>query len=214
MDFSFIKADYGTLATMKTLALVFLTLVYVYKLYALTRFRLIKEISVPKGDPGKGAMSSLTVNARPWAMESSRNIVDNWLEFVIFHVGIATAIIVSFVIPYGPELLASTTVTGVLMAIMGLGFLAGVVRMTKKFSKAEKRIISSKDDFFSMIIINIFLLLGAVSMTANETIVVAFIAFTTFLLIYVPLSKISHYLYWPFARYFMGKHFGRRGVYL
>jgi len=214
MDFSFVKADYGTLSLIKTLALVFLILVYSYKAYLLTRYRLVKEISIPKGDPQKGAMCSLTVNIRPGAMESSRNLTDNWLEFIVFHVGIVAAILVSFIIPYWPELLLPTAVTGAFMIVMGLGFLAGVVRMVKKFSKPEKRIISSKDDFFSIIIINIFLLLGTAAMTGNHGIVIAFLVFTTFLLIYVPLSKISHYLYWPFARYFMGKHFGRRGIYM
>jgi hypothetical protein len=29
----------------------------------------------------------------------------------------------------------------------------------------------------------------------------------------VPFSKISHYLYYPFTRYYLGKTLGRRGVY-
>jgi hypothetical protein len=36
---------------------------------------------------------------------------------------------------------------------------------------------------------------------------------TTLFLIYVPFSKISHYLYYPFSRYFMGKTMGHRGVF-
>jgi len=29
---------------------------------------------------------------------------------------------------------------------------------------------------------------------------------------YVPFSKISHYIYYPFARYFYGSYLGRRGI--
>jgi hypothetical protein len=29
----------------------------------------------------------------------------------------------------------------------------------------------------------------------------------------VPFSKISHYLYYPFTRYYLGKSLGYRGVY-
>ena len=29
----------------------------------------------------------------------------------------------------------------------------------------------------------------------------------------MPFSKISHYLYYPFTRYYFGKSMGRRGVY-
>ena len=31
-------------------------------------------------------------------------------------------------------------------------------------------------------------------------------------LVYEPFSKIRHYIYYPFARYFFGASFGRRGV--
>jgi hypothetical protein len=36
---------------------------------------------------------------------------------------------------------------------------------------------------------------------------------TAFFLIYVPFSKISHYLYYPFTRYYLGKSLGYRGVF-
>ena len=36
---------------------------------------------------------------------------------------------------------------------------------------------------------------------------------TAFFLVYVPFSKISHYLYYPFTRYYLGKTMGHRGVY-
>jgi len=35
---------------------------------------------------------------------------------------------------------------------------------------------------------------------------------TALFLIYVPFSKISHYVYWFFARAYLGVRFGRRGV--
>jgi hypothetical protein len=36
---------------------------------------------------------------------------------------------------------------------------------------------------------------------------------TAVFLVYVPFSKISHYIYYPFTRTYMGRHFGRRGVF-
>jgi hypothetical protein len=35
----------------------------------------------------------------------------------------------------------------------------------------------------------------------------------SFFLVYVPFSKISHYLYYPFTRYYLGKSLGHRGVF-
>ena len=47
----------------------------------------------------------------------------------------------------------------------------------------------------------------------GETLLVTYYAVQTFFLLYVPFSKISHYLYYPFTRYYLGKTLGRRGVY-
>jgi hypothetical protein len=40
-----------------------------------------------------------------------------------------------------------------------------------------------------------------------------YLATTAFLIAYVPFSKMSHYILWPFSRYYFGKHFGHRGTY-
>jgi len=212
-QFLFVKEEFGTLVLIKTLALVFLLLIYCVKLAILMKYRLVKEISQPKGDMQKGIISSLTVNLRPSAMESTRKVLGNWLEFLVFHVGILIAIVTSFAIPYFPQIL-EPGVVALFMVLMGLGFAAGVIRTIKRFTKPELKIISSLDDYFSIFMITVFLLLGTISLTGHRESIVIFLAVTAFLLVYVPLSKVSHYLYWPFARFFMGKHFGRRGIYL
>ena len=41
---------------------------------------------------------------------------------------------------------------------------------------------------------------------------IAYFLITAAFLIYVPFSKISHYVYWFFARVFFGLRYGRRGI--
>ena len=48
---------------------------------------------------------------------------------------------------------------------------------------------------------------------AGKWCLLAFFILTAFSLVYVPFSKISHYLYYPFTRYYFGKSMGYRGVY-
>ena len=55
-------------------------------------------------------------------------------------------------------------------------------------------------------------LMGIWGMT-SETLLIFYLYLTSFFLLYVPFSKISHYIYWPFIRFYIGKHFGHRGVY-
>ena len=47
----------------------------------------------------------------------------------------------------------------------------------------------------------------------SELWLVTYFSLATFFLFYVPFSKISHYVYWFFVRYYIGKHLGHRGVF-
>jgi len=47
----------------------------------------------------------------------------------------------------------------------------------------------------------------------SEGPLLAYFFLTAFFLIYVPFSKISHYIYYPFARWYLGRTLGHRGVY-
>jgi hypothetical protein len=51
------------------------------------------------------------------------------------------------------------------------------------------------------------------STAAGEWHLLTYFILTAFFLVYVPFSKISHYLYYPFTRYYFGKSMGYRGVY-
>jgi hypothetical protein len=212
-QFLFVKVDLGIIIVIKTLALIFLILVYALKLFLLMNFRLGKDIARAKGVMSRGITSSLTVNLRPWAMESSRKGFVGWLEFLVLHIGILVAIGTSFLIPYAPQVL-QPAVIGLFMLLMGLGFLAAGARLAKKLMRPQLKIISSRDDYFCIFAITLFLLAGTLAMTGVRELITFFLVITAGLLFYVPFSKISHYLYWPFSRYFMGKHFGRRGIYL
>ena len=47
----------------------------------------------------------------------------------------------------------------------------------------------------------------------NEMYLVAYLLLTSFFLLYVPFSKISHYLYYPFTRFWLGRMLGHRGTF-
>ena len=76
---------------------------------------------------------------------------------------------------------------------------------------------STPDDYFSLALMTAFFASGLFAVpnknTASEWPLIVFFAMTTFFLIYVPFSKISHYVYYHFTRYFLGKLMGHRGVF-
>jgi nitrate reductase gamma subunit len=117
-------------------------------------------------------------------------------------------------VPHWPQIM-TPGVTLICQLSIILALAAGVFRLIRRILVPEMRVISSPDDYFSIIILNIYLVAALIGITYLHSTYasIAFFGMTTFFLIYVPFSKISHYLYYPFNKYFVGKHLGHRGVY-
>ncbi|MFH1809359.1 MAG: hypothetical protein ABIJ09_11485 [Pseudomonadota bacterium] len=201
-------------------ALIFMALVYCARLYWLTRFKAGKDRQPRTGrhstDPRKGWMYSMAMIAMPWAMESSRRHWLIYLQFVLFHLGVVAAIGLSFVIPYGPGVLTPSVVMGV-QALTGAAFVIGVLRLLRRVGSPVMRRISSPDDYFSLSLLTVWFLFATLAapnnLSGGETTSLVYFVLTAFFLIYVPFSKISHYLYYPFTRFYLGRSLGHRGVY-
>jgi len=207
--------------TLQEAALLFMALVYITRLYWLTRRKPGRERQAPTGSGSanpKGAIAYSFANiAIPWGMESSRDKWFLYIQFVLFHLGVVTAIGLSFIIPYAPQLLTSPSALVILQILIGAAFLVGVGRIIRRIVSPYLRAISSPDDYFSLILLTVWFAFAFFAVpndsSQGEGILLTFFFLTAFFLIYVPFSKISHYLYYPFARYYLGKTLGRRGVY-
>ena len=202
-------------------ALLFMAIVYTLRVRWLLRFKAGKERQAATGlgdtNPRKGFIYSWANVAMPWAMESSRTKMFLYLQFVIFHLGVVAAIGLSFIIPYGSHLLHSQPLVIVLQVIIAGAFLVGVMRFVRRAGSVYLRAISTPDDFFSLILLTTwfaFAFFAVPNSTAGgEWHLLVYFMMTAFFLVYVPFSKISHYLYYPFTRYYLGKTMGHRGVF-
>ena len=209
--------------TLQEVALVFMALVYITRItWFLRRFKAGRERQAATGvpgrtDPAKGILYSLGNVAMPWAMESTRKKPFFYAQFVAFHLGVTAAIALSFVIPYLPGLLEGRGLVLVFQIIIGAAFLVALGRIVRRFGNPYLRAISSPDDYFSLVLLTVwffFAFLAVPNQTANgEWHLLTYFILTAFFLIYVPFSKISHYLYYPFTRYYIGKSLGHRGVF-
>jgi len=205
--------------TLQEVALIFMACVYCLRIYWLTRFKAGKDRQMKTGLPDtskkKGIIYSLMNIAMPWAMESSRKHWIIYVQFVIFHMGVVFAILQSFLIPYAPSTMASPFMVTLFQVVIGAAFLVGLMRIIRRFSKKTMRAISTPDDFFSLFLITLWFLFAALASPNKpengETILMIYFWMTAFFLVYVPFSKISHYLYYPFTRFYLGRTMGHRG---
>jgi len=206
---------------LQEVALAFMALVYITRLVWFLRLKAGRDRQATTARPGtgvtRGVLYSWANIAMPWAMESTRTKPFLYAQFVWFHLGVTAAIGLSFVIPYRPELLARGGVVPGLQVIIGGAFLVGVMRILRRFRNPYMRAISSPDDHFSLWLLTtwfLFAFLSVPNSTAmGEWHLLTYFILTAFFLVYVPFSKISHYLYYPFTRYYIGKTLGYRGVF-
>lgn len=199
------------------IALAFMATMYVIKIVTLLKKPVPPEKAELKGDRVAGAFESLLNFLKPWSMESSRNNMFMYVEFVIFHIAVALTIGATFLIPLAPQIM-TPAVTVIFMIFMALAFLIGLRRLHRRLTTPELRIISSPDDYFAIILMTVFFGIGVITMYfwLNKMPETAwmwlFFLMTTFFLLYVPFSKISHYILYPFGRVNFGRTFGGRGV--
>jgi len=195
-------------------ALAFMALVYAYKVYWILKRKPVKERTPSRGDEGRAIRYAYMTIAMPWEVESQRRSPLRWIEFAMFHVGVAVAIGATFVLPYAPWVLSHRLTILILQGILGLALLGGISRLVRRIARAHMRAISSPDDYFSIVLLDAWLASAIWGvMQTSETGLLVYFGMTAFFLVTVPFTKISHYIFWPFIRFYTGKHFGHRGVF-
>ncbi|MBW2147357.1 MAG: hypothetical protein JRG73_06715 [Deltaproteobacteria bacterium] len=195
-------------------ALLFMATMYVIKIKSILKRPAAFERTPSRGNEKQAISYAYMTLAMPWEMESTKKHWWRYFEFAIYHLGAAVIISTTFIMPYLPGLIAGK---GAVLFIQGsvlLALVCGISRFVRRVIRPEMRVISTPDDYFSIGVLNLWLITAFFAAPqTSEPALIGFFGMTTFFLIYVPFSKISHYIFWPFIRYYQGKHFGHRGVY-
>lgn len=202
-------------------ALAFMGIIYTTRVWWLFRFRPTRDRQAPgnpaRTDARRGALHSLGNVAMPWVMESTRRKPLFYATFVLFHLGVTAGIALAFLSSLAPNLVTRPAYATVSGALLSIAFVLGVVRLIRRLTTPYLRLVSSPDDYFSIVMLTVWFAIGVlaqlylVGVLVGEGFLVAFLVATSFFLVYVPFSKISHYLYYPFSRYWLGRTLGHRG---
>jgi nitrate reductase gamma subunit len=205
-------------------ALAVMSIVYALRIMWFLKFPAGKERQAPTGtgsvNPRRSILYSWFIVANPTGMESYRRHWILYVQFIVFHVAVVAAIVMSFIVADFAGLMNSQGLTLLFQILLWGGFAVGVMRGIRRVGSKYMRAISSPDDYFSLFLLTVWFAMAALAapygapemQAAGNTILILYYSVQTFFLLYVPFSKISHYLYYPFTRYYLGKSLGRRGV--
>ncbi len=191
-------------------ALVFSVGVFALRWQKMTRLPYLKsDKSNPKDSALTGILYAFTLGMMPWAKESTRIHMLAYLRGIAFHVGIfagLAALVASpwlDAIPFAIRaLFAALTAFGAMMGAAG-----GVMRVIEH----NLRGISTRDDHAAVWLVSLWLAATAIALIASAFLPVLYVVGAA-MLVYAPISKIRHCIYFYFARLFYGLHIGRRGV--
>jgi hypothetical protein len=165
--------------------------------------------AAPRGRTTPAILYSFTGAMMPWKKESARLHPASYTLGIAYHGGtflafLWVALLAFGVGPPGAAVPASA-------ALLTLSALCGVALLVKRMAKPELRYFSAPDDYFSNILVTGFQAMTAASLMRGGAVPVLFL-YTGILLLYIPVGKLRHAIYFPLARIYLGVFYGRRGV--
>ena len=190
-------------------ALIFSVSVFALRWAQMQQLPFPKDRSIPKDSAAKGILYAFTLGMAPWSKESTRIHMIAYLRGIAFHVGIFAGLAALLASPWFDMIPQIARVAFAALTAMGavMGVAGGVMRVVEHNLKA----ISTPDDHASVWLVTVFLAAMTVALGAPVFVPVMWVAAAA-MLVYAPLSKIRHCIYFYFGRLFFGLHIGRRGV--
>ena len=179
-------------------------------LIVLIRSGIPVDYAPPSGKISAGIVYSFTGAMSPVKKESAYLHLPTYSAGMIYHLGTFISIILIFLIWTGVVLppVLSWCLSGFIM----ISALCGIGILLKRILKKELRALSNPDDYLSNILVTVFQVLTCLSLVTGSNLIPWLFVWGSLLLLYIPLGKLKHLLYFFAARWQLGLFFGRRGV--
>jgi hypothetical protein len=167
------------------------------------------SLAAARGNTASGVLYSLTGAMLPWKKETARRHLFSYAMGIGYHAGIFLAFLLLVLVFFRVEL--PGVLASVAAALLVLAGLFGLALLVKRIIIPEMRSLSNPDDYFSNALVTGFLALAALS-TIGKVATPWFLIYGGILLLYIPVGKLRHAIYFALARVYLGLFYGRRGV--
>lgn len=180
-----------------------------YHLIRLIRLGKPLDYAPASGKAGPAIQYSFTGAMSPVKKESAFLHLPTYTAGIIYHLGTFLSILLLFL------MLFHISFTGLSASVLSLFFLittaCGTGILIKRIIKKELRSLSSPDDYISNLLVTLFQLLTSLIFFLPSLVPTYFIL-ASLLLLYFPVGKLKHAIYFFAARYHLGLFYGWRGV--
>ena len=192
------------------LALVSLSLCLVscaFHLIRLIRLGKPDDLAENAGNSPAAVYYSFTGGMSPTKKESAYLHLPTYVAGLVYHLGTFLSIALFFLFWIVPGI--EGVIQVILIGFMSISAFCGIGIFIKRIYKKELRALSNPDDYISNFLVTLFQVVTLISLS-QPAILYYFVA--SLLLLYLPLGKLKHTLYFFAARYHLGIFYGRLGV--
>lgn len=180
-----------------------------YHFVRLIRLGAPKDFSRPRGKPASAIAYSFLGAMSPAKKESAYLHLPTYTAGLMYHAGTFTAIILFFPLFLGSRV--EGWLQWIMAGILILSGLSGIGILIKRIVVKKLRFLSNPDDYVSNALVTLLQFLTLAALVAEAVAPLYFLC-VSILLLYLPLGKLKHALYFFAARYHLGLFYGRRGI--
>lgn len=174
-----------------------------------------KDLSVKSGDVAQGVAYSNTVAMMPTHKESAYMHIPTYAGGMIYHCGTFLSILLYFLSLFELNIWYPEWLNLALALCLCASTICGVLLLIKRFVNKNLHSLANPDDYLSNLFTTLFqcvsvafLLTGGMS----DTWLAVYYIVTSVLLVYMPMGKLKHLLYYFSARYHLGFFYGWRNT--
>ena len=185
-------------------------------------FRLIRlgkpvDHSRAAGNTKKAIAYAFTGAMSPTKKESAYLHLPTYTAGLLYHLGTFLSILLFIFIISGFVL--SGWISYAISVFLIITVCCGTAILIKRVIKKELRSLSNPDDFISNLLVTLFQLFTLLVISTpfllsshSPTVLQSYYLIFTLLMLYLPVGKLRHTVYFFAARYHLGYFFGKRGV--
>ncbi len=199
-------------------ALLYCAVAFALHFVKIVRLGKPKDLSRKSGNVGKGVLYANTAAMMPGNKESAYLHLPTYTVGIVYHLGTFVSILSFFLLlihPVAEWLYVHVFVSGIFVGFLSVSTLAGFGLFCKRLFKKELRSLSHPDDYVSNLSTTLFQLTTCLMfgfLGGSATVEIIYYMVCTWLLLYLPLGKLRHVLYYFSARYHLGFFYGWRNV--
>jgi hypothetical protein len=180
-----------------------------FLLVRLIRLGRPKDFSKPTGDVASAVKYSFTGAMSPRKKESAYLHLPTYSAGILYHLG--TFLCAGLFVWVLANMPIPSPLRWIFVFFLTLTGLSGLAILIKRGYKKELRHLSSPDDYLSNLLVTGLHLLSALVLWLPSTGPVYFV-WTGLLLLYLPIGKLRHLLYFFAARYHLAYFYGWRNT--